>query len=297
VRLLHSAARLAAVALLAAAAGLALPAGPAAAATCSDAHGVSVVVDFHELGGGIQATCVAGGGGETAQQLFDDAGIALTYVQRQPGFVCRVSGKPASDPCVNTPPADAYWGLWWSDGKSGSWSYASRGVGSQTVPDGGYVAFSWNGSSSKSSPGVAATAHPTKQTQPASPAPTKKPATKSSPHPAATSPTPAPTRPASSAAPSASVSGAATPSVTTTATPSPSATPTATPSAAASTAAAAPSATPSDDASQGDVAPAASDPTEPDGGLPAWVGPVVVALVLAAGAAVAVVRRRRSPAS
>ena len=54
-------------------------------------------------------------------------GFSLTYVQRQPGFVCRINGAPASDPCVNTPPADAYWGLWWSDGKSGSWTYSSVG--------------------------------------------------------------------------------------------------------------------------------------------------------------------------
>ena len=54
--------------------------------------------------------CDAGGAGKTAAAQFAAAGFALTRVQRQPGFVCRVEGKPAEDPCVNTPPTDAYWG-------------------------------------------------------------------------------------------------------------------------------------------------------------------------------------------
>ena len=92
---------------------------PAVAAGCSGSTGVTVVVDHHQLGGGVQQACDADGGGKAASTVFPDSGFPLTYVQRQPGFVCRVSGAPASDPCVNTPPASAYWSLWWSDGKSG----------------------------------------------------------------------------------------------------------------------------------------------------------------------------------
>ena len=55
---------------------------------------------------------------------------------------------------ASTPrPTDAYWGLWWSDGQSGSWSYSPSGAGSLTVPEGGYVAFAWQ-SGSKAPPGV-----------------------------------------------------------------------------------------------------------------------------------------------
>ena len=70
---------------------------PAAAAVCADAGGVSVVVDFRELGGGLATGCDADGGGKSAATLFADAGFALEYVQRQPGFVCRVNGAPAAD--------------------------------------------------------------------------------------------------------------------------------------------------------------------------------------------------------
>jgi hypothetical protein len=144
--------------------------GPAAAAACSGATGVTVVVDRGALGGGIDQVCNGSGGGNTATTLFTDSGFSLTYVQQTPGFVCRINGQPASDPCVKTPPSDAYWGLWWSDGTSGSWTYASVGAGSLTVPDGGYVAFAWQ-SGSKSAPGVPATAH----TSPPSSSPTTTP--------------------------------------------------------------------------------------------------------------------------
>lgn len=168
--------RLAAATVLVAAAGLTAPA-PAYAAACSTSDGVSVVVDFHELGGGLQQVCDAVGGGQKASSLFPDNGFPLDYVQRQPGFVCRVSDAPADDPCVNTPPANAYWGVWWSDGTSSGWTYSSVGVGSLTIPDGGSVALSWNGSSAKSPPGASPPQHstqePTGKPAPAKPPPTQ----------------------------------------------------------------------------------------------------------------------------
>ena len=126
----------------------------AAGALCSGA-GVNVVVDFRELGGGSQLGCDSPGAARTAAQIFPAAGFPLDYVQRQPGFVCRVSGKPATDPCVNTPPSNAYWGLWWSDGESGTWTYSSLGVNSLKVPVGGSVGLSWIGGGGSVPPGVA----------------------------------------------------------------------------------------------------------------------------------------------
>ena len=143
-------ARLAAVVLATAAAGLGLvtsTSAPATAAACPSASGVTVVVDHGSLGGGVEQVCNQSGGGNAAASNFTGAGFSLTYVQQQPGFVCRINGQPASDPCVRTPPSNAYWGLWWSDGRSGSWTYSSLGAGSLTVPDGGYVAFAWQSGS------------------------------------------------------------------------------------------------------------------------------------------------------
>ncbi|MCL3820328.1 hypothetical protein [Aeromicrobium wangtongii] len=87
----------------------------------------------------------------------------LTPVDRQPGFVCRVDGAPDSAGCVNTPPSDAYWGLFWSDGRSGTWTYASEGVGSLKVPAGGWVALVFQDSPDRSLPAVV----PTGSTAPA----------------------------------------------------------------------------------------------------------------------------------
>lgn len=136
-----------AAALALAVSGLAVPAtaaslltaGPASAATCGGGAGVTVVVDRTDLGGATTTGCDRDGG--TAADNFADTGAGLTYAQRDPGFVCRVGGAPADDPCVNASPASAYWGLWWSDGKSGDWQYSTLGVGSLMVPAGGSVAF------------------------------------------------------------------------------------------------------------------------------------------------------------
>ncbi|MBC9734655.1 hypothetical protein IBJ60_15650, partial [Nocardioides sp. zg-578] len=151
--------RLAAATVLVAAAGAVVAPAPAQAAACASAGGVTAVVDHNELGGGVQQVCVTGGGGDTAAAVFTAAGFPLTYAQRQPGFVCRVGGLPADDPCVNTSPTDAYWALYWSDGTNGSWAYSSAGAGSLTVPDGAYVAFSWQGSTTKSPPSATPTPH------------------------------------------------------------------------------------------------------------------------------------------
>ncbi|MGB0101580.1 MAG: hypothetical protein WBP61_14980 [Nocardioides sp.] len=291
-----------AAATLAAAAWAVAPVAPAQAATCASADGVTVVVDFHELGGGAPAVCVGDGGGRKASDLFPAAGFRLDYVQRQPGFVCQVSGKPADNPCINTPPADAYWGLWWSDGKSGAWSYATTGASGLTVPDGGYVAFSWNGSPSRATPGVSPRPHPSATP---TPTPTQQPTT---------GPTKQPTKPAggsagtgsTSQAPSVSGSGSADatasagtgPKGSTSAKPgkgksrSGSAEPSETASEAAD-----PSADPSSDPGEtADVVPASSDPADPDGGLPTWVAPVVIVLLFGAAGTVVLVRRRTGAA-
>jgi hypothetical protein len=134
-------------------------AAPAQAAACSTASGVTVVVDFNQLGGGVRVACDGSGGGDSAASLFTSNGFSLTPVARFPSFVCRVNGAPASDPCQNTPPSDAYWSLYWSDGRSGRWSYSSQSAYSLKIPDGGYVAFSWKQGSASAPPSASASPH------------------------------------------------------------------------------------------------------------------------------------------
>ena len=284
---------------------LAAPASSApAAAACPRATGVTVVVDRGSLGGGIDQVCNGAGGGKTAARLFTSSGYSLTYAQRQPGFVCRIDGVPASDPCVNTSPADAYWGLWWSNGRTGSWSYSSLGAASLTIPDGGYVAFAWQ-SGSKTAPGVPATAHASSPTPTATPStaggggdngggghsaspstkPSAKPSTQQSTKPS-TTPSTSPSTPASTTTtPTPTVvSQPADPTTSTGITPTPSAS-----DSTATTEVPQPSAPTSLGEADGtsDVASNTSGDA-----LPVWVVPAVL-VVLAVGAGAAYVVRRR----
>ena len=280
--------RLVAAALVAAATGVALPAAPAHSAPCSGENGVSVVVDFNGLGGGVQQVCVAGGGGDSASSLFPAAGFSLNYASRQPGFVCRVNGVPASDPCVNTAPADAFWGLWWSDGDASSWTYSSLGAGSLNVPDGGMVAFSWDDvdgtappSASASHPDAAPTQQPTQQPDQPDPDDSPAPGQGSSSDPGGTSgpdddPTSSPSASDEVERGKGGMDQERKPKPDKT---SPGASPTL------------PEADPSDpgSAEPGSVA----DPADSDG-LPGWVAPSLIGVLFAAAGAVLLLRRRRS---
>ncbi len=275
--------RLAAVALAAAAAGLVVPlsTAPAQAATCSTSSGVSVVVDFHQLGGGVQTACDAEGAGKYAAAQFTDVGHTLTYVQGQ-AFVCQVDGAPDTQ-CVRTPPADAYWSLWWSDGTNGTWTYSSSGVGSLKVPAGGYVALSWQKGTTQVPPGTTPKAHSSASpsTTPTS-RPTSSPTHKPSPTP---STPPASTAGSSSTTPTAPATGAPGPSRS--------------PSSPATRHTASTRPTPSSTANHGAAAVLADQPPDTSAsgsgsGLPGWVAPASVAALFVAAAAVAVVRRKRT---
>jgi hypothetical protein len=306
--------RLAVAALVAAAAGLvgAVAAPPAGASTCSTGTGVSVVVDFGSLGGGVQSGCVGNGAGVRASSLFPSAGFDLAYVQNEGGFVCRIDSRPSPDQeaCVNTPPADAYWGLWWSDGVSGSWTFSSLGVNSLKVPDGAYVAFAWQ-TGGQTAPHLSPAAHaPTASPTPTNPTstPTTKPSHKPTTRPTSkpsSEPTSKPTTSPSSGSSPGTSSGTPTPTAPTpsastdAATPSPTTSPTPSDSTSVSeapTTTATSGAAPSTDIPS--VAPTAgtSDPADGSGRtLPPWVVPVVIVLLGLAGVSVALLRRRNRP--
>ncbi|WP_436699324.1 hypothetical protein [Nocardioides sp. BYT-33-1] len=296
---LGSASRAVAATILVAATAVLLPQSGASAAACGGAKGITVVVDSNQLGAGISAGCDADGGGYAASN-FADAGYRIEYSQAagMSGFVCKVNGNPSDGDCTET---DAYWSLWWSDGRSGSWTYASRGVGGLTVPDGGYVAFSWHQGAGRAAPPDVAPTPRVVETKP-TPAPTssgaaggsgtggggkKKPSTTSKPA------APKPDGP-TSAGPSTSPSETP-PASDPTATPTPTQTPTsAAPTEVPSTSAS--SDVPSiDEITDGPEATSAEADREGDGGgFPAWLGIGLVVVVLGAAGAVPVLRNRRS---
>jgi hypothetical protein len=288
--------RLAAVTALVAAASLAVP-GQAQASACSSSTGVTVVVDFSNAGGGIATTCVAGGGGDSAASLLA-VDHALTRDQQYPGVVCKIDTAPADAECTSMPPANAYWGLFWSDGHGG-WKYSSAGVDSLDVPDGGSVGMAWQDGGTDDPPGVAPPQHSSSSPSP-SPSPSSGGRTHSAgsrPHAGTTPASPTPPAAAVPASPSAAPAESASAQQAHRARDhsghhrqrehAPGHGKATDPASAGATAAASPSDDPS-------AAVPVADPVETSGEhLPWWVMPALLTGVFAAAGLITLERRRR----
>lgn len=154
------------VALLAAAvAGTGVLLAPPAAAVddslgtpgfCPGGDGVTVVVDFQQLGGTPIVRCAPGDEPRTGLEALQDAGFQVEGTQRWgDAFVCRVEARPAAaeelpvegaegyrESCVDTPPTGAYWSYWQAE-DGGAWSYSAEGAASQQAASGGFEGWSF----------------------------------------------------------------------------------------------------------------------------------------------------------
>ncbi|GAA2979504.1 hypothetical protein GCM10010483_24580 [Actinokineospora diospyrosa] len=130
---------------------------PTATAAACESTGVTVVVDFGSLGGGVQTRC-APGDPNSGLAALAQAGFGYTFPTRQPGFVCRIDNRPGPDidACVNTPPATAYWSYWHAD-RGGSWNYSSFGAANRDPASGTVEGWSYGAGKA---PGVAPPAKP-----------------------------------------------------------------------------------------------------------------------------------------
>ncbi|SOD63314.1 MYXO-CTERM domain-containing protein [Streptomyces zhaozhouensis] len=145
-------------ALLALLAALLAPLSPASAASpglarpaagspgfCPDASGVTVVVDFRELGGGRVVRCAHGPQADGLAALRN-AGFTVAGTNRWgDAFICRINGRPGvdSEPCVDTPPSTAYWSYWHA-GNGENWTYSQRGATYRTPPEGSFDGWSFS---------------------------------------------------------------------------------------------------------------------------------------------------------
>ncbi|TCB97172.1 hypothetical protein E0H26_12880 [Micromonospora zingiberis] len=180
--------RAARASLVLALAGASVLVGPVPAAAagsagyCPDSGGVTVVVDFKELGGGTVVRC-APGDQATGLAALKNAGFQIAGTLRWgEGFICRIEGKPSAseEKCVDTPPASAYWSYWHAP-NGGSWTYSDKGVLNRKPPAGSFEGWSFSlnrNTDNAPRPGVAPTrpAPPPRTTPPAPPPRTTPPA-------------------------------------------------------------------------------------------------------------------------
>ncbi|HVT78763.1 MAG TPA: hypothetical protein VHD87_17110 [Acidimicrobiales bacterium] len=108
---------------------------------CTDGQGVTAVVDFQSLGGGVNVRC----GAQPISNGFDvlrHANISYETVSGS-DFVCRIAGQPENADCSHTPPGNAYWS-YWSARPGGDWQYQAHGPGSRKPPAGSYDGWSFS---------------------------------------------------------------------------------------------------------------------------------------------------------
>ena len=160
----------------------------AAGGACSGTAGVTVVVDFTALGGGVKIAC-ASGSPSSGFDALKRAGFGYAESQDFAGAVCRIDGLPGPDQqdCIGMPPANAYWSYWHAS-RGGSWTYSVSGGSSYRPAQGTVDGWAFGNKARPSMPPPDPT--PT-------PRPTAKPTPVPTPRPTATpQPTTAPTTPA-----------------------------------------------------------------------------------------------------
>ncbi|MFI9449853.1 ABC transporter substrate-binding protein [Amycolatopsis sp. NPDC052450] len=124
---------------------------------CKDGTGVTVVVDFQQLGGTTIVRCNPQTTRGTGLDALKGAGFQIAGVQRWgESFVCRIENRPSAaenvpiagrdqyrEPCVDTPPAQAYWS-YWNASNNCAWDYSQWGVKNRDFIPGGFEGWSYS---------------------------------------------------------------------------------------------------------------------------------------------------------
>ena len=118
------------------ASSLAVPSSQARGA-CTDESGVTVVVDFTDVGGEIVAGC-AGLDPSSGREALQAAGFAIT--ESQPGLICAIDDQP--DPCPVTFEG-SFWSYWHSS-PDGDWASYLMGADSSDPAPGELEGWRYN---------------------------------------------------------------------------------------------------------------------------------------------------------
>ncbi|MBN6033809.1 terpene cyclase/mutase family protein [Amycolatopsis sp. 195334CR] len=112
---------------------------------CAGTSGVTVTVDFAAFGGAQETRCAPGAQASGVAAL-QNAGFTPTGTTRWGlAFVCRINAlpTPAQDPCVNTPPATAYWAYYHANAGATAWTYSTQGASTYVPPLGSIEAWAF----------------------------------------------------------------------------------------------------------------------------------------------------------
>ena len=147
----------------------ALSAASTASGACVDGNGVTVVVDFTDLGGGIEAGCALKDPATGRAALLAAGFVAA---DSQPGLLCAIDSKP--DPCPTTFQG-SFWSYWHST-SGGEWT--SYQVGADTSNPASGELEGWRYNDGATGPGImpSAVADTLRPTQAATTAATAAPA-------------------------------------------------------------------------------------------------------------------------
>ena len=107
-------------------------------AECTNNNDVTIVIDFNELGGGVNVRCAP----QPVNSGFDAFHRTNIAVDDYRGFVCRIAGVPEEGPCDRFPPSNYYW-VYWLAPRGGAWCYAQVGAGNRTPPAGSIEGWSF----------------------------------------------------------------------------------------------------------------------------------------------------------
>ncbi|WTL28638.1 terpene cyclase/mutase family protein [Streptomyces sp. NBC_01498] len=121
---------------------------------CTATEGAVVAVDFGPFGGTLRRGCDTTP--TTGYELLHDAGFTTAGTEHDgPAFICRIghgsvnSGTqyptPATESCVLTPPASAYWSYWVASPGQDTWSYSPYGAMDRKLGDGDVDAWVYGG--------------------------------------------------------------------------------------------------------------------------------------------------------
>ncbi|MFB9684034.1 hypothetical protein [Amycolatopsis plumensis] len=123
-------------------------AAPASAAgtdgACPEGDGVTVVVDFGDLGPQPLVRCAAGTPSNGIAAL-QEAGIEVAGSQKYGlAVACRINGKPGPDveSCAGMPSATAYWSYWHAPA-GGSWTSSQEGAQTAKPVPGGFEGWAF----------------------------------------------------------------------------------------------------------------------------------------------------------